>query len=564
MNTRLVLPSAAALLFAAAALAAPAPPLPQFSGETTLASLNLAMPAMRGARQVPAKPVPVGTYTWTRSDGTTWQDERSPAVELWRAAQSAGTWADRAGNELTLARARFAFPALPYEHASREEFDEALADPALRLSPKAEPAELADWVSRFAGVGVRGEPAALPINRQRLSALWEIPLEDPAARAYAFRFDPGHAGQAAAQAAWFVAILRVPAAALPSDNGAADRQLRNGFLSSIRALGRFSAAATDPKAKPRARPDAEIPEDARRAAARATIELLDDWWHMDSPHYILLSDVQGATAQADRLLGVLEALRPRYAALVPRFPRAEEPTSVVRFFRDDDEFVRYFEGTPLALAVERTAGFYDGGRRELVIRPAKREWGGPEHMEATVRHEGFHQWLHAAWPGAEAPTWFNEGTAEVFESFVPRGAGGSFEWREQESAARWLEDLAKNRDADWTALLRATLLADQRAFYNPPHFGGDVRKSYAFAYGLMYFLHRGAPLVRNQPWKDVLPTLYRALYESPRDPAGATCAAFQLGPNGADTAFLEKFAADLRAFWRASSARQNARNAKLP
>ena len=210
------------------------------------------------------------------------------------------------------------------------------------------------------------------------------------------------------------------------------------------------------------------------------------------------------------------------------------------------------------------AGFYDGGRRELVIRPAKREWGGPEHMEATVRHEGFHQWLHAAWPGAEAPTWFNEGTAEVFESFVPRGAGGSFEWREQESAARWLEDLAKNRDADWTAMLRATLLADQRAFYSPPHFGGDVRKSYAFAYGLMYFLHRGAPLVRNQPWKDVLPTLYRALYESPRDPVGATCAAFQLGPNGADTAFLEKFAADLRAFWRASSARQNARNAKLP
>ena len=80
----------------------------------------------------------------------------------------------------------------------------------------------------------------------------------------------------------------------------------------------------------------------------------------------------------------------------------------------------------------------------------------------------------------------------------------------------------------------------------------------------MYFLHRGAPLVRNQPWKDVLPTLYRSLYETPRDPIGATCAAFRLGPNGADTAFLEKFAADLRVFWRASSARQNARNAKLP
>ena len=311
-------------------------------------------------------------------------------------------------------------------------------------------------------------------------------------------------------------------------------------------------------------PDAEIPEDARRAAARASIELLDDWWHMDSPHYVVLSDVPGGTAQTDRLLGVLEALRLRYAALVPRFPKAEEPTSVVRFFRSDDEFVRYFEGTPLALAVSETAGFYDGGRRELVIRPAKKEWGGPEHMEATVRHEGFHQWLHAAWPGAEAPTWFNEGTAELFESYVPRGSGGSFEWREQANAARWLEELAKNRDADWTQLLRATLLADQATFYNPPHFGGESWRSYYFSYGLMYFLHRGAPLVRNQPWKDVLPTLYRSLHDSPRDPRGATCAAFKLGPNGADTAFLEKFADDLRAFWRSASARQNARNAKIP
>ena len=561
MNARTFAALAASLL-AAAAFAAPAPPLPQFSGETTLAALNLAMPAMRNAKQVPAKPVRTGTYTWTRSDGTTWQDERSPAVELWRAAQTAGTWADRAGNELTLARAQFAFPALPYEHASREEFDKAVADPALRLDPRAEPAALADWAARFAGAEVRGAPAALPVNRQRLSALWEIPLADPAARAYAFRFDPNHAGQAAAQAAWFVAFWRVPAAA--TDAVGADRALRNGFLAAIRALGRFSGVAPDPKAKPRARPDAEIPEDARRAAARATIELLDDWWHMDSPHYVILSDVAGGTAQADRLLGVLEALRPRYAAFVPRFPKAEEPTSVVRFFRNDDEFVRYFEGTPLALAVTETAGFYDGGRRELVIRPAKKEWGGPEYMEGTVRHEGFHQWLHAAWPGVEAPTWFNEGTADLFKSYVPHGAGGSFEFKELENVVRWLEELARNKDANWTELLRATLLADQAQFYRPLHFGGESWRSYAFAYGLMYFLHRGAPLVRNQPWKDVLPTLYRSLYDSPRDPRGATCAAFKLGPNGADTAFLEKFAADLQAFWRSSSARQNARSAKIP
>ena len=80
----------------------------------------------------------------------------------------------------------------------------------------------------------------------------------------------------------------------------------------------------------------------------------------------------------------------------------------------------------------------------------------------------------------------------------------------------------------------------------------------------MYFLHRGAPKMRNQPWKDVLPTLYRTLNDSPRDPLGATRAAFRMGPNGADTATLEKFAADLREFWRYESSRRDARAAPLP
>ena len=551
----------AALAAAAAAHAAPPPQLPMFSGETAFASLNLAMPAMRNAKQAPAKPVTTGLYTWTRSDGTSWQDERSPVIELWRAAQTAGTWIDRAGNELTLARASSKLPQTPYEHATREEFEKAAADPAAALGPDADPAELADWAARFSGSALRAgaAPAALPLNRARFAALWEIPLADPAERAYLFRFDPNHAGQAAAQKTWFAAFFRVPGAA--ADAAGADRRLRNDFLANVHALGRFSSVAQDPKSRPRARPDADVPEDGQRAGARASIELLDDWWHMDSTHYILLSDVPGGTAPADRLLGVLEALRPRYAAVVPRFPGAAESTSVVRFFRSDDEFVRYFEGTPLSLAVSQTAGFYDGGRRELVIRPAKKGGADPE---ATVRHEGFHQWLHAAWPGAEAPTWFNEGTAEFFESYAPRGAGAAFDWKEQREAAHWLEELARDKNADWTQLLRATLLADQATFYRPPHFGGEAWKSYRFAYGLMYFLHRGAPQMRNQPWKDVLPTLYRTLHGSPRDPRGATLAAFKMGPNGADTAFLEKFADDLRTFWRFESSRRDARAARVP
>jgi hypothetical protein len=250
-------------------------------------------------------------------------------------------------------------------------------------------------------------------------------------------------------------------------------------------------------------------------------------------------------------------LRKAYARYVP--PSHGVGTCVVRIFASLPEYREYVKdesGIPGS-----SSGLWSPAREELLVAG---DGKNTEDALKTFRHEGFHQWLHAAWPGAEAPTWFNEGTAEFFESFVPRGAGGSFEWKEQEAAARWLEEWAKDRDANWTEMLRATLLADQATFYNPPHFGGESWRSYAFAYGLMYFLHRGAPLVRNQPWKDVLPTLYRSLHESPRDPLGATCAAFRLGPNGADTALLEKFADDLRAFWRSASARQNARNAKIP
>ena len=159
--------------------------------------------------------------------------------------------------------------------------------------------------------------------------------------------------------------------------------------------------------------------------------------------------------------------------------------------------------------------------------------------------------------------WFNEGTAEFFECYEPRGAGASFEFRERRGESELLERLARSRDADWTGLLRATLLADARTFYRPPHFGGNAQGSYAFAYGLMYFLYRGAPAMRGQPWKDVLPDFFAAM-DRTGDPVAATLAAFRMGSDGRRTDTLEKFADDLRAFWRTESARRDARSARIP
>ena len=126
-----------------------------------------------------------------------------------------------------------------------------------------------------------------------------------------------------------------------------------------------------------------------------------------------------------------------------------------------------------------------------------------------------------------------------------------------------LEKLARDRNVDWTPLLRALLLWDYPAFYDPPVAGADPSLSYSLAYGLMYFLYRGAPRMRGTPYADVLPGYARALRES-HDFTRATLVAFRMGDDGRDERFVKRLADDLRAFWRNDSARRDARSAPIP
>ena len=390
-----------------------------------------------------------------------------------------------------------------------------------------------------------------------------MPLPDPAERAYLLRLNPHHPGHGRAPRDWFAFFVRFASAPRQGDRDA-DRMLRTEFLGNIRTTGwRDTEKAAQAAAKRRlatgVRED-DIPDDPLRSQARESVALLDDWWYMESPGYILLSDDPAAERSADALLEALEALRPRFEALVPPFRGRRPETGVVRLFRKSEDFDRYFaaEGTPLGLS--STAGLFSGSRRELVIRPARRK--SALDTGSIIRHESFHQYLFSAWGGVEAPTWFNEGTAEVFAGYVSK-ANGTFEFRELQHRARVLERLARDRDADWTRILAAVLLWDQRAFYNPPVAGADANWSYSIGYGVCQFLHRGAPLLRGQPWKNVLPTFYDTL-ERTGNPTLATVEAFRMGRDGRDLSTLSRFAADLREYWKSESARRGSRGGKVP
>ncbi|MBQ9727148.1 MAG: DUF1570 domain-containing protein [Kiritimatiellae bacterium] len=549
-----------AFVFAAAFAAVPlwaAPRAPEFRDTVAAEELGLELPVLQGARQVPAKPVEVLRYKWT--DGSReWFEERSPMDELWRTAQTAGTWEDKAGNSMTLARVLCKLPpGFAGTDVTKETFEKVLRDPDQSLAAEASPSELAAWLRAFAGAepDASRRPERIQTNPSRIADGWILPCADPRTRALALRFRPARSAEP--PCAWYAVVFRLAAA---PQGDSFDRALRMSFLGNVR----LGAAPAGPGrfAKQRERltkSSGEIREDAARRAARQSVALLDDWWHMDSENYILLSDDPAAARRGDTLLLMLESLRPRYEALVPAFKRTIAQTSVVRVFRKREDYVRYVAESGVLLDPNQSAGIFDGSRRELVISPEVRGW--TTDPNATVRHEGFHQYLFAAWNGAHASLWFNEGMAEVFETYEPKGKTA---WRatESESHVRRLESLARSQtDAQWRDAVRRLLFADARAFYRPAD--GDVNRNYALAWGVAHFLCFGAPAVRGEPYKAVLPTYFDEM-EKHGDCNRATAAAFAMGEDGSDAKLLDRFARDLQTFWKNESARRAARAAKTP
>ena len=104
--------------------------------------------------------------------------------------------------------------------------------------------------------------------------------------------------------------------------------------------------------------------------------------------------------------------------------------------------------------------------------------------------------------------------------------------------------MVKDKDVDWVPAMTAFLALDYPRFYAVPE------RNYALAWGVVYYLMRGAPLERGQPYANVIGA-YRAELERGGDPERATAAAF------ADVD-MKKFCGDFTSFWRTTKDRQDA------
>jgi hypothetical protein len=201
-------------------------------------------------------------------------------------------------------------------------------------------------------------------------------------------------------------------------------------------------------------------------------------------------------------------LRKAFARLIPPFG-GETDVNVVRIFEEADAYKKYVGET-----TEWSIGCWVPSRRELVILSQGKDRG--EDTQEIVRHEGFHQYLFYATARAHNAMWFNEGHACFFEA-VQVDSKGNVDLGECDRVNHLLRELdaaAQN--------IPAVIRADHTAFYS----AASRSLNYTTAWGLVYFLRKGAPSQRLTAYADVLPTYLKTLEET-RDCEAATTAAFE-------------------------------------
>lgn len=490
MKTRLPI----LLLTLAAALDAPAA-APAFGNARHYPNLGLILPRLADAKSEPL-PLPLARpYIFGDETLLAYQDRFDPH-ELWYNHQCAARWRDPSGNRLILGRATRLLPRTPEEDLSREQFHDALEDPACLLDPK-DRAHLAEWVADFTGLPL-GDPEPRRINTFTLDDVLHYPSAQPGILVYAFR--PRRVGNAKDHD-WFCAILHAPADADPA---ALRETFEDAFIARLALPSRAETRGVTPEnvaVLGRRDTPPDQPDHPVRVEARKSIENCDDWWYAETEGYIILSDTATDTGRdlIRDLQSQLPAWRRAYAALLPALT-SESGIALIRLFHERDDYIRHV-GEKQAWS----GALWMPGRRELVLflHPDR------EAMLRTFRHEAFHQYLSHAYCMIPAPPWLNEGHACLFES-SRADAKGRVVIEEDPERAALLDDHLDTA----AALIPALLQADYAQFYGGTPF--ERRLKYALAWGLAYYLQKGAPLERNKPYAALLPDLTAALAETQR------------------------------------------------
>ncbi len=507
---------------------------PSVGAEIQVADEGVSFRGLRHVRAVPLRPPEV--YRYRTSDGSV--AEMFDPRDLWYATQYRGRWEDERGNAMVFGVIDSMMPTgFPREHVLRQDFDRAFQG----SKPPTGGADWAKWVEEFSGVGVRSPPERLP-QGPRLQSVARFDLEstDRPRLGYAFNFVSNIHGVDEDQ--WFFLLFEF---AVGTDRQAARHVIEREILGSLQPIPRTETARPSVAQRFQS-PDTAVgdvsPERAEsRGAALNSIRGMPGWWHVETPQYILVSNLSGAERALVRgIQEDLNALREVWERMIP--PRRPiEAISVVRVFADGEEYVEY-----VGEENRWTGGIWMPRRRELVIRPQEhgRARDRREHAAGLVNHEAFHQYVFYAFDAVETSVWYNEGHAVFFEpaEFTRDG----LRINENDRYVSVVESVLGGRDGgyDVRELLKKT---DEEFYLRQAVDRGPRRQNYAMAWALIYYLRKAAPLEGDNDYEKILDRYADALWQT-RNADQATRLAFE----GVD---MDAFNRNFKAFWDSRSRR---------
>ena len=505
----------------------------RLSAETPIREIGAKFMLPGDAAAVSIRPLQNHVYVF-RTGGASWEETRVNPVEAWRIRETAGEWDCLNGSvRVTVARVGHAPPPKDLDPRCSDVLPETLEGFFASNAPPRSPEGLAAWAAAFRGSAPEGEPERLqPPPAARLAYLLRNDFPDGSAL-YVLAFARSPATAHLPEGA-FAVLLRgknVPGERLR-------RFAEQGLFAALRPIssqeaGAFASADRRAAAGPGAGQGVR-PHPTREAAHRS-IAAMKNWWAIDSEDYVLLSNLHDGNAKkmARDLLEKLQDARAVYAKMAPPFAATKDDVSVIRLFDTEEEYVNY-----VGAAQKNTCGLYDPSRRELIVRPIAGAGGGRAGKYAeilsTSLHEGFHQFLHQGCGTANASVWLNEGHAALFETLDIHHHRISL----PEDKGR-MHRLLLVLKANPGPVLPGLLAMDYAQYYAGTH--EEVLGHYALGWGFAYFLRRGAPLLRGNPYAQVFPRYFEALRNG-AGPEEATRAAFE----DIDLAQLE---ADFRAFF---------------
>jgi hypothetical protein len=262
---------------------------------------------------------------------------------------------------------------------------------------------------------------------------------------------------------------------------------------------------------------------ASRERVINNIRNLKDWWYLETDNFIMVANIKKRKTIRELAAG-LENSRKVFKQVFPLKAPLKD-VSVVKSFETRKEYLSY-----IGKAYEWTSGVWMAGRKELVVSPMNwgAAWDRRKMMVEVIQHEGFHQYIYFATGGQQTAAWFNEGNAAFFEGLKFKGRRPVIE-----ETYRLAIMAKQNMPVNIAALLKMSYLE----FY-----GVNVKNNYILGYGLMFFLHKGAAVMKGSKAYSSIPTKYYDAVLATKNPAKAT----EIAWRGVD---MKKFTKDFKKFW---------------